>query len=347
MMREAAKKPITHAAKSSRTSRTAFLAGFKLNMRPPRVTLARLTHSKPPRPAKAAPPFAAPAHKITVPAIISIFAHDIVASSIYILLKSTISSRLSEFRLPSGAHDGREYNERIKLAEDLRHLAGESRRGEEWGFWLENLANDPGLERLPVLDVLGKSCVDCPLALFRAMPVGLVAASWQDFSDELVKKRATGFKALAKNGFEPRSVGPAAVAVNREAHGHAFGTEADVKAPGIAPLAAAVEDVKVIIRLVRTLVFAETDVAVNAREVSVGLPGGLEVRIELEKKRLKLGEQGSKCAGHVRVIAGAVQVEPWFVIILGELPEKSEGFRRKSPKPAFYAHLGHRLRTSR
>src|SRR5205807_6989608 len=70
--------------------------------------------------------------------------------------------------------------------------------------------------------------------------------------------------------------------------------------------------------------------------------GGLEVWIELKERRLELGEQAAKRAGHKLVVAGAVQVEPKFIIIVCELPEKSERLRRESPKPAFKAPLGHR-----
>ena len=103
-----------------------------------------------------------------------------------------------------------------------------------------------------------------PLAFFLPVPVGLESSWRDDLTKQPIEDGGMASKPLAKNCGESRGVVFLALAVNREAHGHAIGGETHVKAALVAALAPPVEDVQVVIGLVRGLVFAETNVAIDA-----------------------------------------------------------------------------------
>jgi hypothetical protein len=92
----------------------------------------------------------------------------------------------------------------------------------------------------------------------------------------------------------------------------------------VAAVVTAVVHVEIKVGLVRTLVLTEADVPIDAREVAVGLPAGLEMQVELQHKRRERSEQAAKGSHHMLVIAGTVLVEPRLVIVPREFLEKAE-----------------------
>src|SRR5207249_5948282 len=135
---------------------------------------------------------------------------------------------------PFGAGDGSENIERVKLAENPFDLLAERGTTETPRVRLKDFAHDPRLKRLPILGAARQARMLRPVALFQAVPVGLVALSAHDRLEQSIEHFAVRYDALAENrlesAFRPSLVG----CVDGESDRQAFRREAYVEPSGVA-----------------------------------------------------------------------------------------------------------------
>ena len=105
-----------------------------------------------------------------------------------------------------------------------------------------------------------------PFVALVAMPIRLVALLSHYILNQPMKGLAVPAEISPEDGLErsPRPAAPSGIGC--KPHGQAVSAQSDIEAPVGLAVTAAVKDVEVVVRVVRGLVSAEANIAVNSRK---------------------------------------------------------------------------------